>query len=117
MDYIGKSFMLQGVATLAAFVAVLALTGNLDAAIVAMGAAALAVLLCFDLPHTRKLEAVSVRFDRAERWLHWVNATLVLVLIAIGSIMYIGALSGLVGRRLLVSRRRVPWQSDRYVAW
>ncbi len=66
MDYIGKSFMLQGVATLAAFVAVLALTGNLDAAIVAMGAAALAVLLCFDLPHTRKLEAVSVRFDRAE---------------------------------------------------
>ena len=43
-----------------------------------------------------------VRFDRAERWLHWVNATLVLVLIATGSIMYIGALSGLVGRRLLV---------------
>lgn len=43
-----------------------------------------------------------VRFDRAERWLHWVNAALVLVLIATGSIMYIGALSGLVGRRLLV---------------
>jgi len=43
-----------------------------------------------------------VRFDRAERWLHWVNAALVLVLIATGSIMYIGALSGLIGRRVLV---------------
>ncbi len=43
-----------------------------------------------------------VRFDRAERWLHWVNATLVLVLIATGSVMYVGALSGLVGRRVLV---------------
>jgi formate dehydrogenase subunit gamma len=45
-----------------------------------------------------------VRFDRVERWLHWTNATLVLVLIATGSIMYIGALSGLVGRRVLVER-------------
>lgn len=43
-----------------------------------------------------------VRFDRAERWLHGVNAALVLVLIATGSIMYIGTLSGLVGRRVLV---------------
>lgn len=43
-----------------------------------------------------------VRFDRAERWMHWANATLVLVLIATGSVMYIGALSGLIGRRVLV---------------
>lgn len=43
-----------------------------------------------------------VRFDRAERWLHWVNATLVLILIATGSCLYIGALSGLVGRRVLL---------------
>lgn len=40
-----------------------------------------------------------LRFDRAERWLHWTNATLVLVLIATGSCMYIGWLSGLVGHR------------------
>ena len=39
-----------------------------------------------------------VRFDRAERWLHWVDATLVLTLIATGSLMYIGALSGIFGR-------------------
>jgi formate dehydrogenase subunit gamma len=44
----------------------------------------------------------AVRFDRVERWLHWVNALLVLTLMATGSIMYIGALSGLVGRRVLV---------------
>ena len=43
-----------------------------------------------------------VRFDRAERWLHWVNATLVLILIATGSCLYIGFLSGLVGRRVLI---------------
>ena len=43
-----------------------------------------------------------VRFDRAERWLHWVNATLVLTLMATGSLLYIGELGGLVGRRVLV---------------
>ncbi len=43
-----------------------------------------------------------VRFDRAERWLHAINALLVLTLIATGSVMYIGSLSGLVGRRELV---------------
>ena len=43
-----------------------------------------------------------VRFDRAERWLHWANATLVLVLLATGSILYVGSLSALVGRRALI---------------
>ena len=42
------------------------------------------------------------RFDRVERWLHWTVAVLVLVLIATGSILYIGALSTWVGRRVLV---------------
>ncbi|CAN5445113.1 formate dehydrogenase subunit gamma [soil metagenome] len=42
-----------------------------------------------------------VRFDRAERWLHWVNATLVLTLIVTGSFMYVGALSGLFGRAVV----------------
>lgn len=45
---------------------------------------------------------VVVRFDRVERWLHWITATLVLVLIGTGSVMYIGALAGIIGRRLLV---------------
>ena len=46
---------------------------------------------------------VVTRFDRAERWLHWANATLVLTLIATGSIMYVDPLTALVGRRVLVN--------------
>lgn len=44
----------------------------------------------------------ATRFDRAERWLHWANAGLVLVLIATGSVMYIDPLTAMVGRRELV---------------
>ena len=43
-----------------------------------------------------------VRFDRTERWLHWTNATLFLILLATGMTLYIGPLSVLVGRRVLV---------------
>ncbi|MEO6629366.1 MAG: cytochrome b/b6 domain-containing protein, partial [Aquihabitans sp.] len=43
-----------------------------------------------------------VRFDQTERLLHWVNATLVLILILTGSIMYIGSLSAVFGRRVLI---------------
>ncbi|MDP1819216.1 MAG: cytochrome b/b6 domain-containing protein [Acidimicrobiales bacterium] len=43
-----------------------------------------------------------VRFDRTERALHWANATLFLVLLATGMILYIGPLSAAVGRRVLV---------------
>lgn len=42
------------------------------------------------------------RFDRVERVLHWAVAVLVLVLIATGSVLYLGFLSTLVGRRTLV---------------
>jgi formate dehydrogenase subunit gamma len=43
-----------------------------------------------------------VRFDRAERWLHWANATLFLILLATGMTLYVGPLSSVVGRRVLV---------------
>jgi formate dehydrogenase subunit gamma len=43
-----------------------------------------------------------VRFDRTERWLHWTNATLFLVLLATGMTLYVGQLSAIVGRRVLV---------------
>jgi formate dehydrogenase subunit gamma len=43
-----------------------------------------------------------VRFSRAERWLHWTNATLFLVLLATGMTLYIPSLSVAVGRRVLV---------------
>ncbi len=43
-----------------------------------------------------------VRFARAERWLHWSNATLFLVLLATGMTLYVPALSRVVGRRVLI---------------
>jgi len=42
------------------------------------------------------------RFDRNERVLHWVNAALFLVLMATAAALYIGPLSAVVGRRVLV---------------
>jgi formate dehydrogenase subunit gamma len=43
-----------------------------------------------------------VRFDRVERALHWTTATLFLVLLATGMTLYLGPLSTLVGRRVVV---------------
>jgi formate dehydrogenase subunit gamma len=43
-----------------------------------------------------------VRFDRTERALHWANALLFLTLLATGMTLYVGSLSTLVGRRVLV---------------
>ncbi len=43
-----------------------------------------------------------VRFARAERWLHWSNAALFLVLLVTGMTLYIPAMSRVVGRRVLV---------------
>lgn len=60
MDFIGKSFILQGVSTLAAFTAVFGLTQSLDLAIMAMTAAAFGVLFLFDLPHSRTFESYGV---------------------------------------------------------
>ena len=43
-----------------------------------------------------------VRFSRTERYLHWTNATLFLLLLATGMTLYVPALSTAVGRRVLV---------------
>ena len=47
-----------------------------------------------------------VRFDRAERVLHWVNAALFGVLMATGAVLYVGPLSALVRRRSWTRLRR-----------
>ncbi|MDQ1519732.1 MAG: formate dehydrogenase subunit gamma, partial [Actinomycetota bacterium] len=39
------------------------------------------------------------RFDRTERIVHWVNATLFVTLMVTGAFLYIGQLAALVGRR------------------
>jgi formate dehydrogenase subunit gamma len=48
------------------------------------------------------LEIQLPRFDRVERVVHWVTATLMLTLLATGFSLYVGPLSTLVGRRHLV---------------
>jgi formate dehydrogenase subunit gamma len=48
-----------------------------------------------------------VRFDVAERTLHWVNAVLFLTLLTTAAILYVGPLSAAVGRRELVRRVHV----------
>ena len=47
-------------------------------------------------------ETLLPRFDRIERVVHWVTATLMLTLLATGFSLYVGPLSTLVGRRNLV---------------
>ncbi|MCU1448440.1 MAG: Cytochrome b/b6 domain protein [Acidimicrobiales bacterium] len=48
-----------------------------------------------------------VRFDVAERALHWVNAALFLTLLSTAAILYVGPLSAAVGRRELVRQVHV----------
>jgi len=49
-----------------------------------------------------RVGALVVRFDRTERLLHWTSALLFLTLLATGMTLYVGSLSALVGRRVLV---------------
>jgi len=48
-----------------------------------------------------------IRFDRAERYLHWVNAALVLAIMTTGAVLYFGPLSAVVGRRHLMKEVHV----------
>jgi formate dehydrogenase subunit gamma len=49
-----------------------------------------------------RAEAPLLRFDRVERTVHWVNATLFGVLMLTGAALYAGPISALVGHRELV---------------
>jgi formate dehydrogenase subunit gamma len=55
---------------------------------------------------TRAVHSI-VRFDRTERVVHWVNATLFLTLMATGAVLYLGDLSAFFGRRDLVEHVHV----------
>ena len=48
-----------------------------------------------------------LRFDGVERALHWVNAALFLILLFTASILYVGPLSGAIGRRELIRQIHV----------
>ena len=64
MDYIGKSFMLQGVASIVAFAAVFYPTQNLNLAIVAMILGAMMVFVGFDMRKTRAFEPITLHLTR-----------------------------------------------------
>src|SRR5579884_3501879 len=49
-------------------------------------------------------QRVVLRFDRVERAVHWLNATLFLILIATGAALYFTPLIALVGRRNLIEQ-------------
>jgi formate dehydrogenase subunit gamma len=53
-------------------------------------------------PNRPKAEPPLLRFDRVERTLHWVNATLFGILMLTGAALYAGPVSTLVGNRELV---------------
>jgi formate dehydrogenase subunit gamma len=58
-------------------------------------------------PDRRSAGSQLVRFDRVERLCHWLTALLFLTLIFTGASLYIPALVGFVGRRVLIVRIHV----------
>lgn len=63
MDYIGRSYMMQGVSNLALFSAVLWLTDSLELACVSMALATLAICFVYDMPRASGFESVRPVFD------------------------------------------------------
>lgn len=63
MDYIGKSFIIQGVALIVGFFGAYVLTRNLNIAIVAMTALSLVVLFAYDIPKASQFEKLRIRIS------------------------------------------------------
>lgn len=84
MDYIGKSFMLQGVCTFAAFAVVYGITQDLNVAIVAMLVAVTAVLVLFDIPHCRRFARVTVSLS-AKKALFFLRTSLPAVVASVAA--------------------------------
>lgn len=66
LDTAGQSFLMRGIFTLAAFVIVEKVTGNLVITTLIMLVAAYGVILFFDIPHAAKLETFSVRLGKKQ---------------------------------------------------
>lgn len=66
MDYIGKSQLLRGIATLVGFTIPLATTGSVFYAITGMAVLCTANTLLFDIPHTQRLDVISPRFNKGD---------------------------------------------------
>lgn len=66
LDTAGQSFLMRGILTLAAFVIVEKLTGNLVITTLFMLAAAYGMILTFDIPRAAKLESFAVRLGKKQ---------------------------------------------------
>lgn len=58
MDYIGRSYMMQGVSNLVSFSAVLYLTNSIELAVAAMAVTTVAICLLYDIPRAARFESV-----------------------------------------------------------
>lgn len=84
MDYIGKSFIAQGIFTLGAFALVFWMFEDLNLAIIAMTVAALAVLFVFDKPKASQFERVTLSLSR-EKALFFLKTSLPAVLASLAA--------------------------------
>lgn len=75
MDYIGKSFLLRGPATLALFSLVFWLTGNLNLSVIGMFVASLAVLVIYDVPRAEQFEKIKMGISK-EKVLYFLKTSL-----------------------------------------
>lgn len=66
MDYIGKSQLIRGIATLVGFTGGLKLTGSVSFAIAGMAVLCLANTLLFDVRHARRLDSITPLFKKAD---------------------------------------------------
>lgn len=64
MDYIGKSFILQGASSLVAFCVIFYPTQNLDISLVAMTVTTALVAICYDYPRARQFESFHIGISR-----------------------------------------------------
>ena len=66
MDYIGKSQILRGLATIIGFTVPLAITGSVTHAIVGMTLLCFGNTVLYDVRHARRLDSIAPHFDKAD---------------------------------------------------
>ena len=82
MDYIGKSLVIQGVLTLAAFCSVFAVTASLEFALASMAIVTVLVGVLYDFPRSSRFEALKIKISR-KKTLHLLKYCLPIVVAAV----------------------------------
>lgn len=82
MDYIGKSLLMQGALTFAAFVGIFGITKSLEAALTGMAIATVSVGALYDIPRTRQFGPISIGISR-EKAIHLLKYCLPIVIAAV----------------------------------